>query len=109
MKVELIVVPDCPNEGPASALLRRAMDEAGLDDVTFDTTVVTTQLQAEARRFVGSPAFLINGRDPFAAAGAAPAVACRVYRTGQGLSGTPALADLVTALRASRRQSSCDS
>ena len=99
MEVELLVVPDCPNQQPASELLRRALDEAGLLEVDFETTVVATEQDAQARGFVGSPAFLLDGRDLFAAPGATPAVACRVYRTGDGPSGTPALADLVEALR----------
>ncbi len=99
MRVELLVVPDCPNQQPAAALLRRALDEADLVGVGFETTVVATEQEAAARGFVGSPAFLLNGRDLFAAPNAAPAVACRVYRTGHGLSGTPALTDLVAALR----------
>ncbi len=98
MRVELLVVPDCPNEKRAAELLRQALDEAGFDDVTFETIIVTTREQAHARGFTGSPAFLLDGQDAFAAPGAAPAVACRVYQTAKGPAGTPDLADLVTCL-----------
>ncbi len=100
MRVELLVVPDCPNETTAAELLRQALDAAGLDDVNFETTLVTTLEQAQARGFIGSPAFVLDGRDPFAASGITPAVACRVYRTVKGFAGTPDVVDLVTAIRA---------
>ncbi|MEO7269779.1 MAG: hypothetical protein ABIW49_11300 [Knoellia sp.] len=99
IRVELLVVRDCANEQAAAELLRRALDEAGLDDVTFETSIVSNQEQAQARNFTGSPAFMLDGQDPLAAAGAAPAVACRVYQTGHGRSGTPDQNDLVRAIR----------
>ncbi|MFC7486565.1 hypothetical protein ACOCJ7_10035 [Knoellia sp. CPCC 206453] len=99
IRVELLVVRDCANEQAAAELLRRALDEAGLDDVTFETSIVSTQEQAQARNFTGSPAFMLDGQDPLAATGAAPAVACRVYQTGHGRAGTPDQIDLVRAIR----------
>lgn len=99
MDVELLVVPDCPNQGPAEVLLRTALDDIGLRGVPFRTTVITTQEDADQRQFIGSPTILIDGHDPFAAPGIRPALACRVYRSVDGSGGTPALKDLRRALK----------
>jgi hypothetical protein len=97
--VQLLVVGDCPNEGPAVMLLRRALDDVGLSAVGFSTRVIGTQQEAEQAGFHGSPTILIDGRDPFAEPGRAPALACRVYRGEAGLSGVPALEPLRQALK----------
>jgi hypothetical protein len=100
MDVELLVVPDCPNESVALSVLRSAFDRLGLAGQSVRTTVIGSQEQAEERGFVGSPTFLIDGVDPFGAAGQSPAFACRVYATPAGLSGVPPLGDVVSALTA---------
>ena len=99
MKVELLVVADCANEEPAAALLRSALDAVGLTDVAFVTTVVDTMEAAERLNFAGSPTILIDGVDPFAMPGSAPALACRLYRHPSGLRGLPESAALTRALR----------
>ena len=94
--MELLVVPDCPNEVSAYNLTRAALDEL---DVTASvtTTVIESDEQARARGFIGSPTFLINGRDPFAEPDAAVGVACRLYRSAAGPVGVPALEELRSA------------
>lgn len=99
VNIELLVVADCPNEQPAAALLRRALDDVGLGDVSFATTVIDTQQAAVERRFLGSPTIMINGADPFHDATRAPGLACRVYNTADGLTGIPDLRDLRRALK----------
>nr|WP_238426878.1 hypothetical protein [Streptomyces adustus] len=61
--------------------------------------VVSDQAEAERIGFTGSPTIWIGGRDPFAEAGRAPGLACRVYRTPDGLAGAPELDELRQALR----------
>lgn len=95
MHVELLVVPDCPNEAPASQLLRRALDDVGLPTTRFTTVVVTNHEDAERLGFTGSPTIRIDGVGPFAKPARPPGLACRLYRTATGLAGTPDL----TALR----------
>ena len=51
MDVELLVVPDCPNEAPAAALLRTALDDVGLARTPVTTTVIDTPAEAERRGF----------------------------------------------------------
>jgi hypothetical protein len=104
MDVELLVVPDCPNESVALSVLRSAFDRVGLAGQSVRTTVIANQDQAEERSFVGSPTILINGVDPFGVAGQSPAYACRVYATPAGLSGVPPLDDIISALTAARNR-----
>jgi hypothetical protein len=89
---------NCPNESVALSVLRLAFDRVGLAAQPVRTTVIASQEQAQERGFVGSPTILINGVDPFRAAGQSPAYACRVYATPAGLSGVPLLDDVISAL-----------
>jgi hypothetical protein len=88
VKVELLVVDACPNEVPARDALRKALDRAGID-APIATVVVRDDDQAQARGFLGSPSFHLDGRDLFPAPSASPGVACRVYPTIAGLRGVP--------------------
>jgi hypothetical protein len=98
MRVELLVVPDCPNEAPAREVLGRAAQLAGVLDLNLTITVIDSDEEARRRGFIGSPTFLIEGVDPFAVPGAPAAVACRVYPSPGGLSGTPEVGALRDAL-----------
>lgn len=98
MDIELLVVPDCPNTRTAADRLHQELDGLGLHDVTFRTRTITSQAEAEAAHFTGSPTILIDGRDPFAEPGRAPGLTCRVYRTPDGLAGVPTAEQLRQAL-----------
>ncbi|MGW0335474.1 DsbA family protein [Streptomyces sp. NPDC003011] len=100
MDIELLVVPDCPNESPARDLLTRALADVGLPDQDVLIRVVDNQRQAAELGFVGSPTVLINGADPFAEPGREAGLACRVYRSTDGaLSGLPDRDELRHALK----------
>ncbi|MEU3654428.1 hypothetical protein AB0E67_16650 [Streptomyces sp. NPDC032161] len=104
MDIEILVVPDCPNTGPAAELLRQVLDGMGLHDTGFSTRVIADRAEAEAVAFTGSPTFLIDGRDPFAEPGRTPGLACRLYRDpdGSGPSGLPGADRLRRALAQAR-------
>jgi len=53
--IELLVVPNCPNESRALLALGSAFERVGLGAQPVRVTVVTNQDQAEDRGFVGSP------------------------------------------------------
>lgn len=99
MKVELLVIPGCPSAEAAAALLRTALDEVGLAACPFSVAIIATDDAARARRFAGSPAFLVDGRDLFSSAPAGGSMACRVYSTPEGLRNVPALRDLRQRLK----------
>lgn len=67
---------------------------AGLHEVDVVTRVVTDRAEAERIGFTGSPTVLIDGEDPFAEAGRTQGMACRLYRTPEGLDGAPTVDQL---------------
>ena len=99
----MLVVDDCPRRGGTAELVRRLLDELGMNHVPLPVTVVQSQAEAEQRRFSGSPTVLIDGHDPFAEPGARPALACRLYATSTGPTGGPDADTLRAALRAAAR------
>lgn len=100
MHPELLVVPDCPNGATAAHLFRQALDGAGFSDRQFETITVDTEEDAQARRFFGSPAFVVNGQDLFETPHMTPGVSCRMYPTVSGrLAGTPDLQELTTRIQ----------
>jgi hypothetical protein len=99
VNVELLVIPECPGADAASQLLRTALDDIGLEETPFSVEVIDTDETARARRFVGSPAFLVDGVDLFASAEGTGSMACRVYPTPDGPRNVPALRDLRKALK----------
>jgi hypothetical protein len=96
MRIELVVVPDCPHEAAAAVLLSRALDDIGLGSQSFETIVIANPSRAEELHFLGSPTFMVEGRDLFDEPGRSAAVACRIYPGGQPL---PGLRELRRALK----------
>lgn len=96
--VELLVVPDCPNERPAREALRAAATLGGVDVPPVTVTVIESAEQARDRGFIGSPTFLIDGKDPFPVPDAPTGMTCRLYATAKGLMGVPDVDALRDAL-----------
>jgi hypothetical protein len=99
VKVSLLYVEGCPNLHLADGRLRQALDRVGRGDVTVEYRAVTTPEEAEAWEFRGSPTVLVDGQDLFADPGAAVGLCCRVYRTEDGLTGSPTVEQLISALQ----------
>jgi hypothetical protein len=95
LRVELLLVPDCPNGEPASRALHAALVCLGLGDVAVQTVVVSTDKEARIWDFPGSPTFRLDGRDIFDV-DQPSALSCRLY-PGQGA--IPNHSDLTAALR----------
>lgn len=96
MRIQLVVMAQCPHQDAASALLRQALDDIGLGSESFEVTSVENQSVAEDLHFLGSPTFMIDGRDLFDEPGRPAALACRIYSGGHPL---PSLRDLRRALK----------
>lgn len=84
MQVELLYWRGCPSYPEAKALLEQVLAERGIE-ARLDMREVTTQEDAEALRFPGSPTIRIDGRDidPRGAA-SPPALNCRIYLLPDG-------------------------
>jgi hypothetical protein len=97
--VELLVIPECPGTDEASELLRTALDDIGLAETPFSVRIIDADDTARARRFAGSPAFVVDGVDLFESGTTGGSMACRVYPTPNGPRSVPALRDLRKALK----------
>jgi hypothetical protein len=101
-RVELLWWQECPSWERALAMLRDAMDEAGLDPDSVEVREINTERAAGSEGFVGSPTIRVDGVDVQPPPeGESPGLACRVYRRRDGsTSPLPDPEDLRDALRA---------
>src|SRR5258707_5075223 len=92
MRITVLAVPDCPNAPVAAGRIAAAL--AGRP-ASVELVEVTGEAEAARLGMTGSPTILLDGVDPFAAAGAVPSVSCRIYRGPDGTAhGAPGLPDL---------------
>lgn len=99
MRVTILTVPDCPSRDLANTRLHEALGQAGLPDVAVEHRQVTTEAQAAAERFHGSPTFLVDDEDLFGGPGTPVSLSCRLYETEHGVAGAPTVAGLAEALK----------
>lgn len=99
MRIELLYWEGCPSHPEAEELLRDVLRNGGLDE-PVELREVTTQADAEAERFPGSPTIRVDGRDVDPAGAAArPALTCRIYHLPDGrVSPVPTREQLEEAL-----------
>jgi hypothetical protein len=98
VRVELLYFDGCPNWAVADERLTEALRAARHDDVSVERRRVETVDEAEALGFLGSPTIRIDGTDPFASGAGQVGLACRVYVTPAGLSGSPTTDQLVAVM-----------
>ncbi|MGB2920913.1 MAG: alkylmercury lyase [Mycobacterium sp.] len=97
MRVEILYFDGCPNWREVGARVDAAA--AGLVDVEITYRRVTTDDEAAALPFAGSPTILVDGTDAFDDALPVTELACRIYQTDAGLMGLPTVTQLTEALR----------
>jgi hypothetical protein len=99
MKIELLWFDGCPSYQEARASLEQVLREEGID-APVEMIQVRDHADAVTRKFLGSPTIRLNGVDPFAQPGQNNfAMQCRVYRTPDGLKGSPTKEMLRAAVR----------
>lgn len=100
-RVEFLWWRECPSWERALAMLREAMEQAGLDPDSISVREIDTNESAEREGFVGSPTIRIAGADVQSPGEGDPTgLACRVYRRRDGrTSPLPDPEDLRDALR----------
>lgn len=99
MTLEVLHVPDCPN---LPLMLERL---TAVTDQPVTTRVIDTDADAARFGMAGSPTLLIDGNDPFTAAGQDECgLTCRLYRGQDGrLIPVPSVEQLREALTATDR------
>ena len=102
--VEILYFEDCPNHTDALALVERVAAELRLKP-EIRLCEINHAVTAERARFLGSPTIRVDGRDvePGADERSDYVLACRIYRTEQGVQGRPDERWLREALTATQR------
>jgi hypothetical protein len=100
MKIELLYFDDCPNHQTLLRRLRRLLEQANVSNAV-ELVQVADDAAAHRERFLGSPTLRIDGRDvePGVERRTDFGLKCRLYRTPEGLAGTPPDAWVLEALR----------
>ncbi len=103
-RVEILFVPGCANRGGARELVEQVAAELGLQP-TIELIEVPDGEAAARLRFLGSPTVRVDGRDVERGAEDRTefVLACRLYRTAQGLGGRPDADWIRAALSAEAR------
>ncbi len=83
MKIEFLYWEECPSHDLALRRLREVLAERQIV-APVHLIEVTTEQQAAALRFPGSPTIRIDGRDLFPAPDGPYGLTCRVYHTDDG-------------------------
>ena len=94
----MVYVPDCPNLVLARGRLGTALAGAGLTGAVVREREVISSDDAARLGMRGSRTILVDGRDPFADADEPPSLSCRLCDGDTGVSGAPAVEQLVAAL-----------
>ena len=99
-KIEVLYWEGCPSHPEALELLEQVLAAEEID-ARVELREVTSQEEAEALRFPGSPTIRVDGRDVDpAGASARPALNCRIYQLPDGtVSPVPTREQLEEALR----------
>jgi hypothetical protein len=84
MRIEILYVPGCPNYQPAierlQAVLASQEVKSGIQGIP-----VTTEGEAKALLFPGSPTVRVNGEDVEPHQASVPSLACRLYENRSGI------------------------
>jgi hypothetical protein len=100
MRIEILYVPGCPNYQPAFERLQAVLASESVRD-EIRGVPVSTEGQAKALQFPGSPTIRVNGKDVEADQTNAPGLACRLYAN---LSGVPSEEVLWLAVSKAKRE-----
>ena len=84
MRIEILYVPGCPNYQPTfkrlQAVLASEAVRTGIQGI-----LVTTEVEAKALSFPGSPTVRDNGEDVEPQQTGVPSLACRLYENRSGI------------------------
>jgi hypothetical protein len=84
MRIEVLYVPGCPNYEPAIERLQAVLESESLQ-AEIRSMPISSEDQAKALLFPGSPTIRINGEDVEQHAPIVPSLACRLYANRSGI------------------------
>jgi hypothetical protein len=98
MQVTIQYFEGDPNWPTARDRVRDVLDGQGLEGVAIALQRIETSAQAHEFRFRGSPTILVDGVDPFDSEESGYGLMSRIYRTEDGIDGSPSKRQLVDVL-----------
>jgi hypothetical protein len=84
MRIEILYVPGCPNYQPTFERLQAVLASEAVK-TRIQGIPVTTDVQAKALLFPGSPTVRVNGEDVEAHLTRVPTLSCRLYEDRSGI------------------------
>jgi hypothetical protein len=84
MWIEVLYVPGCPNYEPAVKRLQAVLESQSLQ-AEIRSVPLSSEDQAKALLFPGSPTIRIDGKDVEQYETVAPSLACRLYANRSGI------------------------
>lgn len=100
MKVILRYFDGDPNWETAEGRIRETLAAGTYGAVEIELERVSSSEQAAQLKFRGSPTILVDGVDPFHSEESGYGLTCRVYRTENGIDGSPSTLQLAEAFAA---------
>ena len=101
VRITLSYFDVCPNWQIAYERLAQALVITGREDLVIELVLVTSEEEAVALGFAGSPTIYLDGVDLFAQETPRSGLSCRLYWTPEGVGGAPSVDQLVTSLTGS--------
>jgi hypothetical protein len=83
MRIDFLYWEECPSHEPALQRLRAVLGKRHIADPVH-VIEVTTEQEAAALRFPGSPTIRVDGQDLFPAPDGPYGLSCRIYHTSDG-------------------------
>jgi hypothetical protein len=84
MRIEILYVPGCPNYQPTFERLQAVLSSEAVK-TGIQGIAVTTEREAKALLFPGSPTVRVNGEDVEPRQVSVPSLACRLYENRSGI------------------------
>lgn len=84
MRIEVLYVPGCPNYEPAVERLQAVLESQSLQ-AEIRSVPISSEDQAKALLFPGSPTIRIDGEDVEPHQTSVPSLACRLYANRSGI------------------------
>jgi hypothetical protein len=84
MRIEILYVPGCPNYQPTFERLQGVLASEAVK-TGIQGIPVTTEVEAMALSFPGSPTVRVNGEDVEPHQTTVPSLACRLYANRSGI------------------------
>ena len=103
MQIEVLHIDECPNLENAMASLAEVLEELSLGHILITSTLIRSPAEAAKHRFAGSPTVLIEGLDAVPGTEPTSNLACRIYRDGQKIAGSPSKDSIRKAIQGSLR------